>query len=39
LLDDKQKRKAIDYLEDFFKIIDDPKDTHRIFVKDCRTPN
>lgn len=36
LLDHKVKSRAIDFLEDFFKIIDDPKVTQRIFTKECR---
>lgn len=35
-LEGKAKNKAIDFIEDFYKIIEDPKDTQRIFVKDCR---
>lgn len=35
LLDPKNKARVTDYLEDFFKVIDDAKVTTRIFSKDC----
>jgi hypothetical protein len=37
LLDSKIRNKTIKYLEAFFKLIADPKDTQRVFVKDCQT--
>jgi hypothetical protein len=36
LLDEKSRSKAMNYLEDFFKLLEDPRDTYRVFVKDCR---
>lgn len=37
LLDRKVKARAVDYLEDFFKLIEDPKTVQRIFVEECRS--
>ncbi|HLF64730.1 MAG TPA: hypothetical protein VI603_13290 [Saprospiraceae bacterium] len=36
LIDSRSRAKAVDYLEGFFKILEDRKDTERIFIKDCR---
>lgn len=33
----RNKKNMIDYLEEFFKIIDDPKDVNSIFIKNART--
>lgn len=35
-LDRKTRNSAIKFLDEFFKIMDDPKQTTRVFVKDCR---
>lgn len=35
LLEGKSRRRAIEYVEGFFKIIEDAKTTSRIFTKDC----
>jgi hypothetical protein len=37
LLDTRARAKSINFLEDFFKILEDTKDTERIFVKDCQS--
>lgn len=37
LLDSRQRARAIDYLEDFFKVIEDQKITTRIFTKECES--
>ncbi len=36
-LDEKRREKAIEYLDDFYKVVDDPKKVTREFVEDCRT--
>jgi hypothetical protein len=36
LMKPKSRTRAVEYLEEFFKIIEDPTDTYRVFVKNCR---
>ncbi len=36
-LDEKEKDKGLEYLEDFFEIINNPKRIKREFIKQCRT--